>query len=83
MLDHVVNTSYLIAAALFILSLKWMSSPISARRGVLAGEIGMLLAQEPQLLLVDEPAAGMTDEETKRTGELLISLSEKHSIVVV
>lgn len=46
-------------------------------------EIGMLLAQEPQLLLVDEPAAGMTDEETKRTGELLISLADKHSIVVV
>ncbi len=46
-------------------------------------EIGMLLAQEPKLLLVDEPAAGMTDEETHRTGELLISLSGKHSIVVV
>lgn len=46
-------------------------------------EIGMLLAQDPQLLLVDEPAAGMTDEETARTGELLISLAEKHSIVVV
>ena len=46
-------------------------------------EIGMLLAQDPQLLLVDEPAAGMTDEETARTGELLISLSERHSIVVV
>jgi urea transport system ATP-binding protein len=46
-------------------------------------EIGMLLAQQPKLLLVDEPAAGMTDEETHRTGELLISLSGKHSIVVV
>jgi urea transport system ATP-binding protein len=46
-------------------------------------EIGMLLAQDPQLLLVDEPAAGMTDEETHRTGELLISLSGKHSIVVI
>ncbi|HWA28900.1 MAG TPA: urea ABC transporter ATP-binding protein UrtD [Lacunisphaera sp.] len=46
-------------------------------------EIGMLLAQEPQVLLVDEPAAGMTDEETHRTGELLISLAGKHSIVVV
>jgi urea transport system ATP-binding protein len=46
-------------------------------------EIGMLLAQEPKVLLVDEPAAGMTDEETHRTGELLISLSGKHSIVVV
>ena len=43
----------------------------------------MLLAQEPKVLLVDEPAAGMTDEETHRTGELLIQLSGKHSIVVV
>jgi urea transport system ATP-binding protein len=46
-------------------------------------EIGMLLAQQPRLLLVDEPAAGMTDEETHRTGELLLSLAEKHSLVVV
>lgn len=46
-------------------------------------EIGMLLASQPKLLLIDEPAAGMTDEETHRTGELLISLAGKHSIVVV
>jgi urea transport system ATP-binding protein len=46
-------------------------------------EIGMLLAQDPKVLLVDEPAAGMTDEETHRTGELLISLAGRHSIVVV
>ncbi len=46
-------------------------------------EIGMLLAQDPKILLVDEPAAGMTDEETHRTGELLLSLAGKHSIVVV
>jgi len=46
-------------------------------------EIGMLLAQEPRVLLVDEPAAGMTDEETHRTGELLIRLAGKHSLVVV
>jgi len=37
-------------------------------------EIGMLLASEPRVLLVDEPAAGMTDEETHRTGELLLGL---------
>ena len=46
-------------------------------------EIGMLLAQNPKLLLVDEPAAGMTDEETAKTGELLISLAGKHSVVVI
>jgi NAD(P) transhydrogenase subunit beta len=39
-----IQTSYLVAAGLFILSLKWMSSPDSARRGVLAGEAGMLIA---------------------------------------
>jgi urea transport system ATP-binding protein len=46
-------------------------------------EIGMLLAQNPRLLLVDEPAAGMTDEETARTGELLMSLAGRHSIIVI
>jgi urea transport system ATP-binding protein len=46
-------------------------------------EIGMLLAQNPRLLLVDEPAAGMTDEETVKTGELLLSLAGKHSIIVI
>jgi urea transport system ATP-binding protein len=46
-------------------------------------EIGMLLAQDPKLLLVDEPAAGMTDEETHKTGELLLSLAGKHSIIVI
>ena len=46
-------------------------------------EIGMLLAQDPQLLLVDEPAAGMTDAETMRTAELLRSIAGKHSVVVI
>ncbi len=46
-------------------------------------EIGMLLAQEPKVLLVDEPAAGMTDDETDRTGELLLSLAGKHSLIVI
>ena len=66
---------------------------LDAKRHVRAGhlahgekqwlEIGMLLAQDPKLLLIDEPAAGMTDEETHRTGELLLSLAGKHSLIVV
>ena len=46
-------------------------------------EIGMLIAQSPDLLLVDEPVAGLTDEETEKTGELLMSLAETHSIIVI
>jgi NAD(P) transhydrogenase subunit beta len=47
---HLVNYIYIVSAALFILSLKWMNSPASARRGVFAGEIGMLLAVSGTLL---------------------------------
>ncbi len=46
-------------------------------------EIGMLLMQDPKLLLLDEPVAGMTDEETVRTAELFLSLEGEHSLVVV
>jgi urea transport system ATP-binding protein len=46
-------------------------------------EIGMLLAQEPQLLLVDEPVAGMTDSETEQTAELLREINKTRSVVVV
>jgi len=46
-------------------------------------EIGMLLMQDPQLLLVDEPAAGMTDAETAQTAELLKEIAKTHSVVVV
>ncbi|MEP7311317.1 MAG: urea ABC transporter ATP-binding protein UrtD [Pseudomonadota bacterium] len=46
-------------------------------------EIGMLLMQNPKLLLVDEPVAGMTPQETERTAELLTSLAGAHSVVVV
>jgi urea ABC transporter, ATP-binding protein UrtD len=46
-------------------------------------EIGMLLMQRPQLLLVDEPVAGMTQQEMERTAELLTSLAGEHSVVVV
>ncbi|WP_428310176.1 urea ABC transporter ATP-binding protein UrtD [Hydrocarboniphaga sp.] len=66
---------------------------LTEKRDVLAGglshgqkqwlEIGMLLMQSPELLLVDEPVAGMTPQETERTAELLVSLSGEHSVVVV
>lgn len=66
---------------------------LSAQRQRLAGtlahgqkqwlEIGMLLVQEPYLLLVDEPVAGMTHQEMERTAELLTALAGKHSVVVV
>ena len=46
-------------------------------------EIGMLLAQDPQLLLVDEPAAGMTDAETEETANLLKTIAKTHSVIVV
>jgi urea transport system ATP-binding protein len=46
-------------------------------------EIGMLLAQDPKLLLVDEPVAGMTDVETQQTAELLKEINRDHSVVVV
>jgi urea transport system ATP-binding protein len=46
-------------------------------------EIGMLLVQDPELLLVDEPAAGMTDAETARTADLLRRIAGDHSVVVV
>ncbi len=66
---------------------------LAAERAAMAGalshgqkqwlEIGMLLMQDPELLLVDEPVAGMTPQETERTGELLLSLAGKHSVIVV
>lgn len=46
-------------------------------------EIGMLLMQDPELVLLDEPVAGMTDAETERTAELIIDLQKRHSLVVV
>jgi urea transport system ATP-binding protein len=46
-------------------------------------EIGMLVAQSPNLLLVDEPVAGLTDEETENVGNLLLALAESHSIMVI
>jgi urea transport system ATP-binding protein len=66
-----------------------LSALAERRAGLLAHgqkqwlEIGMLLAQNPRLLLVDEPVAGMTHQETERTAELLASLAGEHTVVVV
>jgi urea transport system ATP-binding protein len=46
-------------------------------------EIGMLIAQDPKLLLVDEPVAGMTDAETETTAELLKDIARDHTLIVV
>ena len=46
-------------------------------------EIGMVMAQDPELLLVDEPVAGLTDQETARTGELLLSIAAERSVLVI
>ena len=46
-------------------------------------EIGMVMAQDPELLLIDEPVAGMTEEETARTGELLESIAADRSVLVI
>jgi urea transport system ATP-binding protein len=72
-----------------VLNTVGLSDKVDRKAGLLSHgqkqwlEIGMLLAQNPKVLLVDEPAAGMTDEETRKTGELLHSLEGKHSIVVI
>ena len=66
-----------------------LADSVSAQAGNLSHgqkqwlEIGMLLMQDPKLLLLDEPVAGMTDEETERTAELFLSLKGKHSLMVV
>ena len=66
---------------------------LSQQRNMLAGslshgqkqwlEIGMLLVADPRLLLIDEPVAGMTPQETEHTAELLVSLAGEHTVVVV
>ena len=43
----------------------------------------MLMAQDPELLLVDEPVAGMTPRESERTGELLLAMARKHALLVI
>ncbi len=66
---------------------------LGAKAGRLAGtlahgekqwlELGMLMAQDPELLLIDEPVAGMSPRETERTGELLMAMARKHTLLVI
>jgi urea transport system ATP-binding protein len=66
-----------------------LSADVHTRAGSLSHgqkqwlEIGMVILQDPSLLLVDEPVAGMSDKETEQTGRLLQSLAQKHAIVVI
>src|SRR5207249_8497442 len=61
----------------------------SAPAGILAHgekqwlELGMVMLQDPELLLVDEPVAGMTPRESERTGELLMAMARKHTLIVI
>jgi urea transport system ATP-binding protein len=66
---------------------------LTAKAGVPAGilahgekqwlELGMLMAQDPELLLVDEPVAGMSPRESERTGNLLLAMARKHTLLVI
>jgi urea transport system ATP-binding protein len=66
---------------------------LTARRSTIAGslshgekqwlEIGMLLIQDPKLILLDEPVAGMTDADTEKTAQLILRLKGQHTVVVV
>lgn len=66
-----------------------LSAKAHTQAGILAHgekqwlELGMLMAQDPELLLVDEPVAGMTPRESERTGELLLALARKHTLMVI
>ena len=65
--QYVIEVIYLIASALFILSLKWMSSPATARHGILAGEIGMVLAAVLFIKRVSETSHITEVDETTET----------------
>src|SRR5207247_10611962 len=75
-IDGTLDTVGLMAKA------EWMAGALSHGEKQWL-EIGMVIAQDPELLLVDEPVAGMTDEETARTGELLQSIAADRSVLVI
>ena len=75
-LAQVLHTIHLASSA------RWLAGNLSHGQKQWL-EIGLLLMQDPKLLLLDEPVAGMTDEETVRTAELFMSLKKHHSLIVV
>jgi urea transport system ATP-binding protein len=72
-----------------VLELIGLQEKASSTAGLLAHgekqwlELGMLMAQDPELLLIDEPVAGMTPKESERTGELLLSMARKRTLLVI
>jgi urea transport system ATP-binding protein len=72
-----------------ILGIIGLSAKANKAAGILAHgekqwlELGMLMAQDPELLLIDEPVAGMSPRESERTGELLMAMAKKHTLLVI
>jgi urea transport system ATP-binding protein len=72
-----------------VLDIIGLSAKANRLAGILAHgekqwlELGMLMAQDPELLLVDEPVAGMTPRESERTGELLLAMARKHALLII
>jgi urea transport system ATP-binding protein len=72
-----------------ILDIIGLSAKANVPAGILAHgekqwlELGMLMAQDPELLLVDEPVAGMTPRESARTGDLLLAMAKRHTLLVI
>jgi urea transport system ATP-binding protein len=72
-----------------VLEIIGLTAKASRLAGILAHgekqwlELGMVMAQDPELLLIDEPVAGMTPRESERTGELLMAMARKHALLVI
>ena len=81
--EEVVNKVYEVAEMIFLGDQLDRQAELLSHGQKQWLEIGMLLMQSPRVLLVDEPVAGMTGEETEKTAELLLSLAGKHSVIVV
>ena len=81
-LDQTVRIDYTLDTVGLAAKADWLAGRLSHGEKQWL-EIAMVIAQDPELLLVDEPVAGMTDEETARTGELLQSIAADRSVLVI